>query len=80
MGQSQATQQDPQQQGTKPPFPEQPQSPPGLESQMDPKPDYGEESYRGSGRLEGRRALITGGDSASGGPSRWPMPGRAPTW
>ena len=33
---------------------------------MDPKPDYGEETYRGSGRLEGRKAIITGGDSGIG--------------
>ena len=39
---------------------------PGLEGQMRPRPDYGESTYRGSGRLEGRRALITGGDSGIG--------------
>ena len=39
---------------------------PGLTSQMDPRPDHGESSYRGTGRLEGRRALITGGDSGIG--------------
>ncbi|SDQ87968.1 SDR family oxidoreductase [Quadrisphaera sp. DSM 44207] len=39
---------------------------PGLESDMRSAPDYGEETYRGSGRLEGRRALITGGDSGIG--------------
>jgi NAD(P)-dependent dehydrogenase (short-subunit alcohol dehydrogenase family) len=39
---------------------------PGRESEMDPRPDYGERTYRGSGRLEGRRALITGGDSGIG--------------
>jgi NAD(P)-dependent dehydrogenase (short-subunit alcohol dehydrogenase family) len=39
---------------------------PGLTSEMDEKPDHGEETYRGSGRLEGRRALITGGDSGIG--------------
>ncbi len=39
---------------------------PGLESEMAVEPDYGESSYRGSGRLEGRRALITGGDSGIG--------------
>jgi NAD(P)-dependent dehydrogenase (short-subunit alcohol dehydrogenase family) len=39
---------------------------PGLESEMTVEPDYGESSYRGSGRLEGRRALITGGDSGIG--------------
>jgi NAD(P)-dependent dehydrogenase (short-subunit alcohol dehydrogenase family) len=50
----------------KPPFPEQKQSWPGLASKMDPKPDHGERSYKGSGRLAGRRALITGGDSGMG--------------
>jgi NAD(P)-dependent dehydrogenase (short-subunit alcohol dehydrogenase family) len=39
---------------------------PGFEEEMDPKADHGEESYRGSGRLDGRRALITGGDSGIG--------------
>ena len=39
---------------------------PGLESQLDTPADHGESSYRGSGRLEGRRALITGGDSGIG--------------
>jgi hypothetical protein len=57
---------DPKQQGAQPPFPEQPQQPPGLESQMTPRPDYGEESYRGTGRLAGKAAIITGGDSGIG--------------
>jgi NAD(P)-dependent dehydrogenase (short-subunit alcohol dehydrogenase family) len=52
--------------GPKPPFAAQPQQPPGLEAKMDPKPDYGEQSYRGSGRLKGKAALITGGDSGIG--------------
>ncbi|NMR20197.1 SDR family oxidoreductase [Cellulomonas fimi] len=39
---------------------------PGVTSQMDEKPDHGEETYRGSGRLEGKRAVITGGDSGIG--------------
>jgi NAD(P)-dependent dehydrogenase (short-subunit alcohol dehydrogenase family) len=50
----------------KPPFPHQPQEPPGLASKMDPRPDHGEKSYRGSDRLLGRKALITGGDSGIG--------------
>jgi NAD(P)-dependent dehydrogenase (short-subunit alcohol dehydrogenase family) len=50
----------------KPPYPKQSQPWPGLASKMDPKPDHGETSYRGSGRLDGRRALITGGDSGMG--------------
>lgn len=49
-----------------PPFPAQPQQPPGLASKMIPLPDHGEKSYRGSGRLAGRKALITGGDSGIG--------------
>jgi NAD(P)-dependent dehydrogenase (short-subunit alcohol dehydrogenase family) len=47
-------------------FPEQKQSPPGVQSQMDPVPDCGEQSYRGTGRLTGKRAIITGGDSGIG--------------
>jgi NAD(P)-dependent dehydrogenase (short-subunit alcohol dehydrogenase family) len=50
----------------KPPFPEQHQPWPGLASKMQPRPDHGETSYRGSGRLTGRKALITGGDSGMG--------------
>lgn len=50
----------------KPPFPVQTQPWPGLASRMTPRPDHGETSYRGSGRLVGKRALITGGDSGIG--------------
>ncbi len=50
----------------KPPFPNQRQPWPGLASKMSPRPDHGETSYRGSGRLGGKRALITGGDSGIG--------------
>jgi NAD(P)-dependent dehydrogenase (short-subunit alcohol dehydrogenase family) len=50
----------------KPPYKKQSQPWPGLASKMDPRPDHGEESYRGSGRLAGRKALITGGDSGMG--------------
>ena len=46
--------------------PEQQQPVPGTTGEMGPKPDHGEESYRGSGRLEGRAAIITGGDSGIG--------------
>jgi NAD(P)-dependent dehydrogenase (short-subunit alcohol dehydrogenase family) len=46
--------------------PAQQQTPPGTLGQMDPKPDHGEESYRGSGRLTGKAAVITGGDSGIG--------------
>jgi NAD(P)-dependent dehydrogenase (short-subunit alcohol dehydrogenase family) len=49
-----------------PPFPSQTQAWPGLVSKMEPRPDHGEMSYKGSGRLAGRRALITGGDSGMG--------------
>jgi len=44
-------------------FPAQQQEPPGLTAPMQPTPDHGEHSYRGTGRLAGRHALITGGDS-----------------
>ncbi|MFT4174938.1 MAG: SDR family oxidoreductase [Rhodocyclaceae bacterium] len=50
----------------KPPFPQQQQDWPGLASKMDPQPDHGEHSYKGHGRLAGRKALITGGDSGIG--------------
>jgi len=39
---------------------------PGLEAELTPRPDLGEDTYRGTGRLRGRRALITGGDSGIG--------------
>jgi NAD(P)-dependent dehydrogenase (short-subunit alcohol dehydrogenase family) len=50
----------------KPPFPPQRQDPPGRTSTMRPVPDHGEVSYKGSGRLAGKRAVITGGDSGIG--------------
>jgi NAD(P)-dependent dehydrogenase (short-subunit alcohol dehydrogenase family) len=50
----------------KPPFQKQSQPFPGLAAKMNPKPDHGETSYKGSGRLAGRKALITGGDSGMG--------------
>ena len=49
-----------------PPFHTPQQQPPGVDAKMDPRPDYGEESYKGSGRLQGKKALITGGDSGIG--------------
>jgi NAD(P)-dependent dehydrogenase (short-subunit alcohol dehydrogenase family) len=58
--------QNPLNQFPKPPFKQQHQDPPGLASKMEPRPDHGEKSYRGSGKLTGRRALITGGDSGIG--------------
>lgn len=57
---------DPRTKYPKPPFKEQPQPWPGLAGKMVPKPDHGESSYKGSGRLLGRKALITGGDSGMG--------------
>src|SRR5436309_15644990 len=50
----------------RPPFKKQEQPWPGLAGKMDPKPDHGEQTYKGSGRLAGRKALITGGDSGMG--------------
>lgn len=58
--------QDPVKQYPQPDFDKQPQPAPGLTSEMDPKPDHGEQSYKGFGRLQGRRALITGADSGIG--------------
>ena len=57
---------DPRTKYTSEPFAEQHQPWPGLQSKMTPKPDCGETSYKGSGRLAGRKALITGGDSGIG--------------
>ncbi|WP_353182461.1 glucose 1-dehydrogenase [Parapedobacter lycopersici] len=49
-----------------PPFPKQPQEIPGKESDLVPRADHGEKTYRGSGRLTGKKAIITGGDSGIG--------------
>src|SRR6202046_564273 len=57
---------DPTQKHPKPPFKKQKQDWPGLACKMEPPPDHGENSYKGSGRLLGRKALITGGDSGMG--------------
>jgi NAD(P)-dependent dehydrogenase (short-subunit alcohol dehydrogenase family) len=57
---------DPSAKYPKPPFKGQSQPWPGLAGKMDPRPDHGETSYKGSGRLAGRKALITGGDSGMG--------------
>ncbi len=57
---------DPKKQGPKPPFDEPKQKPPGRSSEMRQKPDHGEQSYKGLGRLAGRKALITGSDSGIG--------------
>ena len=57
---------DPTKKFPQPPFNEQSQPWPGLARKMEPRPDHGETSYKGSGRLTGRKALITGGDSGIG--------------
>ena len=64
--QSRGGKQDPRTKHPKPPFTAQSQPWPGLAGKMDPRPDHGETSYVGSGRLRGRKALITGGDSGMG--------------
>jgi NAD(P)-dependent dehydrogenase (short-subunit alcohol dehydrogenase family) len=68
MSEDHTRQQDPKEQYPKPEYPEQTQMDqhPGHESEMAPKPDYGYETYRGFGRLEGKAAVITGGDSGIG--------------
>ena len=66
MSDTRLTKQDPRSQYPRPPFAKQPQPVPGLASEMNPKPDNGEDSYTGHGRLGGRKALITGGDSGIG--------------
>jgi len=58
--------QNPTEIGPRPPYPPQSQPYPGRESEMRPRPDYGEHSYTGSSRLTGKKALITGGDSGIG--------------
>ena len=64
--QNQYAMQDPAKQYPQPEFDKQPQSAPGLAKDMDPKPAHGEDSYKGFGRLAGRKALITGADSGIG--------------
>jgi NAD(P)-dependent dehydrogenase (short-subunit alcohol dehydrogenase family) len=59
-------QQDPQEKFETPPYPEQEQEVPGQESDLTPKADHGENTYKGSGKLTSRRAIITGGDSGIG--------------
>jgi len=66
MADSMYTPQDPASQYPAPPFPEQQQGAPGDVRKMDPAPDHGEQSYVGSGRLAGRKALVTGADSGIG--------------
>ena len=81
------TMQDPRTQYPRPPFPEQPQSAPGLAAKMDPVPDQGEHTYVGHNRLPGRKALVTGADSGIGAPAalggggaRTPVWGRGRPW
>jgi NAD(P)-dependent dehydrogenase (short-subunit alcohol dehydrogenase family) len=57
---------DPKTPGATPPLSRQQQDPPGFTEQLDPRPDHGEHSYRGCGKLKGRAALITGADSGIG--------------
>jgi NAD(P)-dependent dehydrogenase (short-subunit alcohol dehydrogenase family) len=57
---------DPKKSHKQPPYSGRKQTPPGSEEEMSPQADHGESSYKGSGRLEGRRALITGADSGIG--------------
>jgi NAD(P)-dependent dehydrogenase (short-subunit alcohol dehydrogenase family) len=57
---------DPRSINPEPPFPEQEQELPGLDAEMQPEADHGQDSYRGCGRLTGKAALITGGDSGIG--------------
>jgi hypothetical protein len=64
----------------RPPFQKQEQRWPGLASKMEPKPDHGEHSNKGSGRLAGRKALITGGDSGMGRAAAIAMRAKARTW
>ncbi|MCC9742807.1 SDR family oxidoreductase [Streptomyces sp. MNU89] len=59
-------QQNPVTRHPRPDFPQQDQPHPGHTEEMRPEPDHGESSYRGSGRLEGRRTIVTGGDSGIG--------------
>ena len=66
MSDDQTTQRNPMEQGPRPEYPAQDLEHPGLEVEMELRPDYGEETYRGSGRLEGKAAVITGGDSGIG--------------
>jgi len=56
----------PTRQQPQPPFPDQEDEHPGFTDRMEPRPDHGEDSYRGSGRLTDRKTLITGGDSGIG--------------
>ena len=71
-GPGQSVKRDPRTQYPATPFPPQKQEPPGLVGKMIPRPDHGETSYKGSGRLVGRKALVTGGDPALAAPPSSP--------
>ncbi|MGN6421062.1 MAG: SDR family oxidoreductase [Pseudobacter sp.] len=67
MAQSQTTEnKNPVEKHPKPPFPEQQQEIPGTDKELNPRADHGEHSYKGSGKLSGKKAIITGGDSGIG--------------
>jgi hypothetical protein len=66
MPSNQYTKTNPVTQYPSPKFPAQTQPEPGLAKKMKPKPDHGEDSYKGLGRLKGRKALVTGADSGIG--------------
>lgn len=71
---------DPRDQGPKPPFDEEKQSPPGSSAEMNVPPDYGEQSYKGCSRLQGRKALLTGADSGIGRAVALAFARKAPTF
>jgi NAD(P)-dependent dehydrogenase (short-subunit alcohol dehydrogenase family) len=66
MAQAENNKQNPLEQHPKPPYPDQKQDVPGTEAEMTPEADHGETSYKGCGKLTGRKAIITGGDSGIG--------------
>jgi NAD(P)-dependent dehydrogenase (short-subunit alcohol dehydrogenase family) len=66
MENNQKTFNNPTEKHPQPPFPKQDQSSPGTEDRLRPQADHGEESYKGSGKLQGKKAVITGGDSGIG--------------
>lgn len=66
MSENNSKKQDPVKQYPNPPFPDQEQDVPGTEEELAPQADHGEKSYKGSGKLTGRKAIITGGDSGIG--------------
>ena len=70
---------DPRTRYPQPPFPDQEQAAPGSSARMKPEPSYGADSYKGSGRLTDRVAIITAAIPASAGPSRWPLREKGPT-